>query len=85
MINDQLKGRHHQQDIILPCVRWYMAYSLSYRDLEELMQERGYAEDHCSVQRWVIHYTPRIVLPDPGNQGLPAADHPGLSFHLLTC
>ncbi len=36
------KGRHHQQDIILQCVRWYLAYSLSYRDLEELMQERGY-------------------------------------------
>ena len=38
------KGRHHQRDIILQCVRWYVAYSLSYRDLEELMQERGYAD-----------------------------------------
>jgi len=37
------KGRHHQRDIILQCVRWYVAYSLSYRDLEELMQERGNA------------------------------------------
>ena len=37
------KGRHHQQDMILQCVRWYVAYGLSYRDLEELMQERGYA------------------------------------------
>ena len=35
------KDRHHQQDIILQCVRWYLAYSLSYRDLEELMQERS--------------------------------------------
>jgi putative transposase len=34
------KGRHHQRDIILQCVRWYVAYSLSYRDLEELTQER---------------------------------------------
>jgi transposase-like protein len=33
---------HYQQDIILQCVRWYVAYSLSYRDLEELMQDRGY-------------------------------------------
>ena len=41
------KGRHHQQDIILQCVRWYVAYSLSYRDLEELMQERGYATFHA--------------------------------------
>ncbi len=54
------KGRHHQQDIILQCVRWYVAYSLSYRDLEELMQERGYDVDHSTVQRWVVHYAPRI-------------------------
>jgi transposase-like protein len=56
------KGRHHQQDIILQCVRWYVAYSLSYRDLEELMQERGYVVDHNTIQRWVIHYAPRIEL-----------------------
>jgi putative transposase len=54
------KGRHHQRDIILQCVRLYVAYSLSNRDLEELMQERGYAVDHSSVQRWVIHFAPRI-------------------------
>ena len=54
------KGRHHQQDIILQCVRWYVAYSLSYRDLEELMQERGYVVDHSTIQRWVVHYAPRI-------------------------
>ena len=54
------KGRHHQQDMILQCVRWYVAYALSYRDLEELMQERGYAVDHSTVQRWVVHYAPRI-------------------------
>jgi putative transposase len=54
------KGRHHQQGIILQCVRWYVAYSLSYRDLEELMQERGYAVDHSTIQRWVVHYAPRI-------------------------
>jgi len=54
------KGRHHQQDIILQCVRWYVAHSLSYRDLEELMQERGYAVDHSTIQRWVVQYAPRI-------------------------
>jgi len=54
------KGRHHQQEIILQCVRWYIAYSLSYRDLEELMQERGYAVDHSTIQRWVVHYAPLI-------------------------
>ena len=54
------KGRHHQQDMILQCVRWHVAYGLSYRDLEELMQERGYAVDHSTIQRWVVHYAPRI-------------------------
>lgn len=54
------KGRHHQQDMILQCVRWYIAYSLSYRDLEELMQERGDEVDHSTIQRWVVHYAPRI-------------------------
>ena len=46
--------------MILQCVRWYVAYGLSYRDLEELMQERGYAVDHSTIQRWVVHYEPRI-------------------------
>jgi transposase-like protein len=54
------KGRHHKQDIILQCVRWYVAYSLNYRDLEELMHERGCAVDHSTVQRWVVHYALRI-------------------------
>ncbi len=54
------RGRHHQQDIILQCVRWYVAYSLSYRDLEELMLERSYVVDHSTIQRWVVHYAPRI-------------------------
>jgi len=54
------KGRHHQQEIILQCVRWYVAYSLSYRDLKELMQERGYAVDHSTVQLLVANYAPRI-------------------------
>ena len=54
------KGRHHKKDIILQCVRWYVAYSLSYRDLEELMLERGYVVDHSTIQRWVVHYAPRI-------------------------
>ncbi len=54
------KGRLHQQDIILQCVRWYLGYSLSYCDLEELMEERGYAIDYSTIQRWVAHYAHRI-------------------------
>ena len=54
------KGRHFQKDIILQSVRWYLAYSLSYRDIEELMEERGFEVDHSTINRWVIHYSPKL-------------------------
>jgi putative transposase len=49
-----LKRLHYPLDVILLCVRWYIAYSLSLRDLEEMMAERGLAVDHSSVYRWVV-------------------------------
>ena len=52
------KGRHFQQEMVLQCVRWYVAYALSYRDLEEIMKERGFEVDHSTIHRWVIHYAP---------------------------
>jgi putative transposase len=45
------KGRHFQGDMILQSVRWYLAYSLSYRDIEELMGERGFDVDHSTLNR----------------------------------
>ncbi len=53
-------GRHFKKDMILQSVRWYLAYSLSYRDLEEIMKERGFHVDHSTINRWVIHYTPQL-------------------------
>jgi putative intracellular protease/amidase len=44
-----------EAEIILLCVRWYLRYSLSYRDLEEMMQERGLHVDHTTIYRWVQH------------------------------
>jgi transposase, IS6 family len=44
--------------MIVLCVRWYLRYSLSYRDLEEMMAERGLAVDHSTVWRWVQRYAP---------------------------
>ena len=44
--------------IIILCVRWYLRYSLSYRDLEEMMVERGLLVDHVAIWRWVQHYAP---------------------------
>jgi transposase, IS6 family len=55
-----LKWRHFQADIILLCVRWYLRYALSYRDLEEIMLERGLHVDHTTIYRWVQQYAPEL-------------------------
>ncbi|CAB3807541.1 IS6 family transposase ISBmu21 [Pararobbsia alpina] len=52
------KRLHYPLDMILLCVRWYVAYSLSLRDLEQMMAERGLAVDHSSVHRWVVKLLP---------------------------
>jgi len=54
------KGRHTPKAIILQCVRWYCSYSLSYRNIEEMMEERGVIVDHSTLNRWVIHYAPKL-------------------------
>lgn len=54
------KGRHYQGTIILGCVRWYFKYGISYRDLEEMMQERDVNVDYVTLHRWVIKYAPII-------------------------
>ena len=48
------KGAHFPQEIILLGVRWYLAYPLSYRQVEELREERGVDVDHATRQRWVV-------------------------------
>ena len=53
-------GRHFPKEIIMMAVRWYLAYALSYRNIEELMQERGVDVDHYTVQRWVVQYAPEL-------------------------
>jgi transposase-like protein len=54
------KGAHFPQDIILMGVRWYVAYPLSYRHVEELMEERGGAVDPATIQRWLVKYSPQL-------------------------
>jgi IS6 family transposase len=56
------KWRHFEADIILCAVRWYLRYALSYRDVEELMQERGVRVDHTTVFRWVQRYAPELDM-----------------------
>ena len=55
------KGRHFDQSIILLCVRWYLAYGLSLRDLKEMMAERGISVDHSTIHRWVVHFSPLLL------------------------
>jgi putative transposase len=54
------KGAHFPQDIILMGVRWYVAYPLSTRHVEELMLERGVQVDHSTINRWVVKYSPQL-------------------------
>jgi IS6 family transposase len=58
--SNPFKGRHYQAEIILLCVRWYLRYALSYRDLEEMMAERGLKLDHSTIARWVLAYAPEL-------------------------
>ena len=55
-----IKWRHFQADIIVLCVWWYLRSSLSYRDLEEMMLERGLNVDHNTIYRWVQHDAPEL-------------------------
>ncbi|WP_417729129.1 IS6 family transposase [Roseovarius sp.] len=54
------KARHFRGEIVLWAVRWYCRYGVSYRDLEEMMVERGHRVDHSTIYRWVQHYAPEI-------------------------
>ncbi|MAH06434.1 MAG: hypothetical protein CL561_12835 [Alphaproteobacteria bacterium] len=52
--------RHYPKFIILQCVRWYVAYALSYRNIEEITAERSFEIDHATLNRWILHYAPLL-------------------------
>jgi hypothetical protein len=54
------RGRHFEPEIIATCVRWYLRFSLSLRNVEEMMAERGLMVDHTTVWRWCQKYGPMI-------------------------
>ena len=58
-MND-FKGRHFEGQIILWAVRWSCKVGVSYRELEELLEERGVSVDHTTIYRWVQRYAPEI-------------------------
>ena len=51
------KWKHFVGEIILQTVRWYLKYPLSYRNLKEMMEERGLKIDHTTIMRWVHRYS----------------------------
>jgi hypothetical protein len=54
-------GFRFPPEVIILALRWYLRYSLSYRDVEELLAERGIAVDHVTIYRWVQRFTPELI------------------------
>jgi transposase-like protein len=54
-------GFRFPPDVVLLAVRWYLRYGLSYRDVEELLAERGIEVDHVTIYRWVQRFTPLVI------------------------
>jgi len=59
-MNTDFKGRHFEGEIILWAVRWYCRYGISYRELQEMLTERGVPVNHTTLYRWVQRYAPEI-------------------------
>ena len=59
-VEELFKGRHFDREIVVLCVRWYLSYKLSYRDLVAMMNERGIDLAHTTILRWVQHYSPEF-------------------------
>ncbi|MBC8749485.1 transposase-like protein [Paraburkholderia sp. WC7.3d] len=60
-LDELFAGRHFDRDVIILCVRWYLRYKLSLRDLVEMMAERGPSLAHTTILRWVRRYAPEFV------------------------
>ena len=61
-IEELFRGRHVDREVIILCVRWYLRYKLSFRDLVEMMSERGLHVAHTTILRWVQRYAP-VAIP----------------------
>src|SRR5271170_4826652 len=60
-LDELFEGRHFDREIIVLCVRWYLRFKLSFRDLVEMMAERGLSMAHTTIMRWVHRYAPEFV------------------------
>jgi transposase-like protein len=59
-VEELFAGRHFDAEIVVLCVRWYLSFKLSYRDLVSMMSERGIGLAHTTILRWVQHYAPEF-------------------------
>jgi transposase-like protein len=59
-LDELLEGRHFDREIIVLCARWYLRFKLSFRDLVEMMAERGLSMAHTTMMRWVHHFAPEF-------------------------
>lgn len=57
----EFKGVHYPKSVILHAVFFYLRYAVSYRDLEEILAERGLAVNHATLNRWVVKFAPQIA------------------------
>jgi putative transposase len=61
MLRKVIKRMHYPLEVMLTCVRWYVAYPLSLRHIEEMMAERGVFVDHATVHRWAVKILPAVA------------------------
>ena len=59
-MDELFKGRHFEREIIVLCVRWYLRFKLSFRDLVKMMAERGLELAHTTIMRWVQRFVPEF-------------------------
>src|SRR5260221_2647052 len=59
-LEELFEGRHFDREVIILCVRWYLRFKLSLRDLVEVMAERGLSMAHTTIMRWVRRYAPEF-------------------------
>jgi transposase-like protein len=59
-LGELFEGRHFDRGVIILCVRWYLRFKLSFRDLVEMMAEQGLSVSRTTIMRWVQHYAPEF-------------------------
>ena len=60
-VRSAFAGFRFPPDVIVLAVRWYLRFGLSYRDVQELLAERGIEVDHITIYRWVLGFTPLLA------------------------